>query len=318
LKKNDNENIYLNPKSTGIQQIIGRVPSWIIRWGISLVFLALIMALSLCWFIEYPVTIKVPFEVKSIIGPCRVINPRSGKLEKILVANNSKVKNKQPILYIGSNANLGEVLKLSDYINSLRLNPNGLFKKSIQLKPFNMLGELQFGYDSLKEEIVKSYSHPRNYNHIFKKIDNYKSSIDTWEKKHLIIAPISGQLLLTGVFEKGQRLDKEESLFIIVPDNLKKIGLLLVPKTNITKIKRNQKVLIKIDNFPISRCGSILSYVLDASQAPLNDSTVLVSVKIDSVMRTTAGCKMKLIYDFKGSADVIISKGNLIKKILDY
>ena len=41
-------------RSDEVQEIISAVPSWMIRWGITLIFGLILMLVSLSWFIKYP------------------------------------------------------------------------------------------------------------------------------------------------------------------------------------------------------------------------------------------------------------------------
>lgn len=49
--------------SDEIDQIITKVPLWIVRWGITIFSLILIMALSISAVIRYPDTIKLPVKI---------------------------------------------------------------------------------------------------------------------------------------------------------------------------------------------------------------------------------------------------------------
>lgn len=50
----------INRHSDEIDQIITKIPAWIVRWGITIFGLILVMALSISAVIRYPDTIKLP------------------------------------------------------------------------------------------------------------------------------------------------------------------------------------------------------------------------------------------------------------------
>ena len=53
-----NENTEL--RSEAVQNIIGYIPHWIIRWGITVIFLIVLVLLVGSWFFKYPDVILPP------------------------------------------------------------------------------------------------------------------------------------------------------------------------------------------------------------------------------------------------------------------
>ena len=60
MKKDKN----LKYRSPEIQAIVGKVPIWVIRWGMSVIFIVLILILFLSWVIKYPETVSVEVKIK--------------------------------------------------------------------------------------------------------------------------------------------------------------------------------------------------------------------------------------------------------------
>jgi len=50
MKKDKN----LHLRSPQVQEIIGEVPPWLVRWGLSAVFAVIVLFFCLSWFIRYP------------------------------------------------------------------------------------------------------------------------------------------------------------------------------------------------------------------------------------------------------------------------
>lgn len=57
MTKNINE---LNQHSKEVDELLGKIPSWIMRNGISSVMVVLTVLLAVCWFLEFPVIITAP------------------------------------------------------------------------------------------------------------------------------------------------------------------------------------------------------------------------------------------------------------------
>ena len=58
MKKDKN----LRERSPRIQEIMGKIPPWVVRWGMSVVFVVLFLLIFVSWVIKYPE--KVNFIVK--------------------------------------------------------------------------------------------------------------------------------------------------------------------------------------------------------------------------------------------------------------
>jgi hypothetical protein len=86
-----------------IDDIIAKVPSWILRWGISLFFIVLIMIFSLSALIEYPDIVNGTLKIIAL-DPANSISPKiSGKLDRLLVTSHEAVKAGQPLAYYSAN-----------------------------------------------------------------------------------------------------------------------------------------------------------------------------------------------------------------------
>lgn len=73
------------------QEIMGKAPSWVIRWGITVVFIIFGLILLGCWFIKYPEIVEAPVTVTTINAPVDLITRYDGLLDTIYVANDGKV-----------------------------------------------------------------------------------------------------------------------------------------------------------------------------------------------------------------------------------
>jgi multidrug efflux pump subunit AcrA (membrane-fusion protein) len=87
-----------------MQDIITKVPSWILRWGITLFFGILVLIIGLSAFIRYPDIVNARLQIQSPNSPKPIISTISGKLVKLLVIENEMVKSGQPLAYLESTA----------------------------------------------------------------------------------------------------------------------------------------------------------------------------------------------------------------------
>ena len=148
-----------------MQDIITKVPSWILRWGITLFFGILVLIIGLSAFIRYPDVVNAKLEIQSPNSPKPIVSTISGKLVKLLVAENEIVKSGQPLAYLESTANHEKVLNL--LTNLMQIQQQALKNKPINASLLNQaddiqLGELQTAYQSFFSEYLTYISSINN------------------------------------------------------------------------------------------------------------------------------------------------------------
>ena len=104
-----------NNKSEEIEEILGRAPSWIMKWGISWWFAVIVMLLAGSIWIKYPDKITVPIRI-STSHPAVDLNiqGRGGVIEKMMVHEGDTVQKGQLILTLESAASVHDVFALED------------------------------------------------------------------------------------------------------------------------------------------------------------------------------------------------------------
>lgn len=76
------ENYYSEP----VQEILGSIPSWITRWGVTIIFGVFAMIIIGCCMIDYPQTLTAPITVTvsedgTLTGEAMVPSPGFGKVQ---------------------------------------------------------------------------------------------------------------------------------------------------------------------------------------------------------------------------------------------
>jgi multidrug efflux pump subunit AcrA (membrane-fusion protein) len=142
-------------RSDDVQEILGRVPPWLIRWGNTLFLLILFLILLLSWLIHYPEIVNAPFRLTSASAPQAVVAKSSGRIVKLLVADNQMVVKNQPLAFLESTASHNEILRLANAIDSLKKLAQAQRFESIatsRLGNFEQLGELQTDFQSFMQQ----------------------------------------------------------------------------------------------------------------------------------------------------------------------
>jgi multidrug resistance efflux pump len=79
-------------RSDEVQEILSSVPSWMIRWGITLIFGVMMICIVLTYFIKYPDVVKGTISLTTVTPPSKLVSKTSGEIEGLFVKDNQYVK----------------------------------------------------------------------------------------------------------------------------------------------------------------------------------------------------------------------------------
>ncbi|WP_458627507.1 HlyD family secretion protein [Winogradskyella sp. PC D3.3] len=138
--ENKLDNIQL--RSEEVQEILTRVPHWMIRWGNVLFLFLILMLLGISWFVKYPDIIVSEALVTTQVPPQKEYAKITGKLNIILVTDNESVNENQPLAILENTANYEDVFKLKSVIDTITVNSKA-FHFPIDSLPILFLGDIE-------------------------------------------------------------------------------------------------------------------------------------------------------------------------------
>jgi multidrug efflux pump subunit AcrA (membrane-fusion protein) len=153
-----------NIRSTEVQEILGRAPSWMLSWGISAIFIIIAMLLIGSWYISYPDVIQAPVLITSNNPPVTIVANATGRITQLEVHNKQHVKAGELIAIIDNTANYTQAQQLIQLVDSasLLLTSDTTLRHTLALPPLYALGEMQNGYALF----VKANEEQHNFNEI--------------------------------------------------------------------------------------------------------------------------------------------------------
>ena len=128
-----------------MQDILTKVPHWMLSWGNGIIILLLILFFVFTWFIKYPDVISTEAMVTSNQPPQKEYAQVTGKIDTLLVKDNETVKEGEILAMIHNTAKLKDVLLLKATLDTITIDHEEI-NFPIDTLPRLSLGEISTPY----------------------------------------------------------------------------------------------------------------------------------------------------------------------------
>jgi multidrug efflux pump subunit AcrA (membrane-fusion protein) len=149
--KNHDPNIDLRQEE--IQEILGVVPPWVIRWGsLTLAIVFIVLLTGTIWF-KYPDRISSQLTLTSQNPPVVMNARQTGRIELLTVKDTNLVKTGQLLAILESSARYADVLEVDSLMNfkkDLLTNPDSISGFVFPIRDYQF-GEWQFALSSFSK-----------------------------------------------------------------------------------------------------------------------------------------------------------------------
>ena len=160
-------------KSPAVQEILGRPPRWVVRWGITIIFIIVAGLVVGSYFFKYPDILTATITVTTENLPAGVVAKTSGRIDTLFVTEKQQVKQGDLLAVMENTANFRDVMRIRNYELGTT-NYDSLSAFCFQPSTL-ILGELQSYY----QQFIKS---SEDYNY-FIKTDYHRKKIAVIEKQ---------------------------------------------------------------------------------------------------------------------------------------
>lgn len=168
-----------------IEEILGKSPSWIFRWGSFAILLVLCLMIAVAAFIRYPTTIKGELKLTTKNLPVKVVSKAPGKIEKLFIDRGT--------VRAGDNLALIEnplTNESANFLQQIVKNANAYMDGKVNSIDFlendKPIGYLQQDYNALKKKLIE-YEFFRNNEYYNSKIKRLTQQI-TYNQNLISIA----------------------------------------------------------------------------------------------------------------------------------
>lgn len=160
-------------RSEDFSEVLGEIPSWILRWGITMIAGVVLILLIGSAIFRYPDTISSTITLTGTIPVSGVVAKTSGKLQELYVQNNQQVKMNAFLAVIENPAKTADIIWLKELVQKVSSDLD-----TIALIPSRQLqlGSLQSLYSSFYLT-MSEYRQFKELAYHLKKIDLVKERI---------------------------------------------------------------------------------------------------------------------------------------------
>lgn len=144
--------------SEDVQEVLSDVPNWILRWGITLVFIIVVVILVGSYFFKYPDTISANMTLTGTIPPIAIVSKTNGPLKELNISDGQYVEKGTYLGVVENPAYTEDLILLKHQLETLILHPDSI---------------LNFRYNDLKLGNVQVL-----YTSFLRALNNYQKFVE--------------------------------------------------------------------------------------------------------------------------------------------
>jgi len=145
-----------------------------------------------------------------------------------------------------------------------------------------------------------------------------RKNIKDWEFEYVLKSEIQGRAYFFNHWSKNQSVEQGEMMFTIIPSKESSyIAKLKTPVQNSGKIQVEQKVLVKLQNYPDTEFGTLQGQVENISKVPFRENEInsyLVNVSLPDSLITSYNKRIEFKGEMLGSGEIITKDVRLINR----
>lgn len=204
-----------------------------------------------------------------------------------------------------------EVISKSDYQNEKSKFIN---KKLLLPQIVNSIINNEALQNQKQEEIAELENTINEQKTIFEQaINTFRSQIDSWEKKYFLIAPISGKVAFATFIQENQQVQANQTVCYVNPSNSRYYTQVIIPQSNLGKVKIGQTVLLKFPSYPSEEYGVVKGRI-DFISYIATDNGYYARVELVHGLKTNYDYQIHYRDGLEANAEIITKNMRLLRK----
>ena len=145
--------------------------------------------------------------------------------------------------------------------------------------------------------------------------EQLRKSLKQWEQDYLIVSSTDGTASFQQFFGENQFVKSGDPVLSVLPEKKETlVGRMSIPSVNSGKVKKGQKILIKLDNYRFQEYGIIEGKVRNISLTPDENGNYYVDVILPKGLKTSYNKTLKFDKELKGNAEIVTEDLRLIER----
>lgn len=166
--------------------------------------------------------------------------------------------------------------------------------------------ELELQQKEFEQQLQLTYQNARN---------ELKNQMEQWELQYMVKPPIDGRLSYFNDLNEGDFVITGERILTIIPlkqERLQAVGTF--PSENAGKVRKGDKVVLKLDAYPYHEYGTVRGAVKRISEVPVENA---YSIVIDLPEKLTTNYDNKIVFKQRltATADIVTKDQSLLQRI---
>lgn len=174
-------------RSEEVQEVMGKIPPWILRQGITILFIIVMVLLIGSWFFKYPDIIESEMTLTGRYPVAQIVSRSSGKISELYVKDGQEINENTTLAIIENPAITSDVFFLKQLLQQHIKSPDSilfLIKDEASQDLMNAsnelaLGDIQSAYASFLSSLHEHENH-YSLNYYAKKIAATKEQINKY------------------------------------------------------------------------------------------------------------------------------------------
>lgn len=215
--KNEEDIDKIELRSNDFQEVMGAVPPWILRWGITSVAIIIVILIIGSAIFKFPDTITSTVTITGTTPAMGIVAKSSGKLSKLYITDNQQVKQGEYLAIIENPAKTEDVLrlkeniqKIDDNLDTLTLIPAQQFQLGtmqslystfyMQMAEYKQFTQLAYHLRKIEFTKIRIAQNEAYYNNMLRQQEVMKEQFKIARQQHM----------RDSILEKKGVLSKEE------------------------------------------------------------------------------------------------------------
>ena len=187
MMEENKEHKEIELRSEELHEVMGRIPPWILRQGITVLFIIIIVIMIGSYFFKYPDVIQSEMTLTGRYPVAQVVSRASGKISILFTVDGQIVKKNTKLAVIENPASTDDVLFLRQLLTLHKSDPDrilSIIKKNETEGKKLSLGDVQSFYTTFLN-ILNEYDNYYSLNYYSKKIENTQKQIDKYRTYYI-------------------------------------------------------------------------------------------------------------------------------------